>query len=307
MSNNYNKYTDDYFDDYFDKDFNNTKKVLNKKRRGNIFKNNNGRKGLKWALLRLAHNKFTWIITLVVVAVIAILIIVPSKGNEQPTAPIATEPQPSTVITNSHHITGVPVIPQDEYLACCESYACTMLMQYLGFDLEIGEFVNNYLIVKPVEYGADGNRYGPDLNSAFGGDLYFGFGINAPAMAKCMNNYLKAENSNLKAYPLIGTPLEQLCEEYVNNDIPVMVWATAGLQEPYVKASWSVNYVDENSDKKIGDTMDWLMHEHCMVLIGYDEDNYYFSDSVAGEVSVFDRETTEERYAQIGTQAIVVK
>ena len=47
-----------------------------------------------------------------------------------------------------------------------------MTLQYLGFDLTINEFVDNYLIKKPVEYGADGTLYGPDLDAAFAGDIY---------------------------------------------------------------------------------------------------------------------------------------
>ena len=296
----------DYFDEYFKDDSVNSNYKMNKLFNRNFFKSNNGRKGVKWAIIRLLTNKFTVIFTLISVVLIIGLIIFSMSNNKPAPQPITTQTD-VTVNPNYHQISGVPVIPQDEYLACCESYACTMLMQYLGFELEIGDFVNNYLIIKPVEYGADGKRYGPDLNSAFGGDLYFGYGINAPAMAKCINNYLKDQNSKLKAHPIIGTSLKELCDEYVKNDVPVMVWATAGLQEPYVKASWIVNYVDENATKKVGDTMDWQMHEHCMVLIGYDENNYYFSDSVAGQVSKFDKKTTEERYAQIGTQAIVVK
>ena len=123
----------------------------------------------------------------------------------------------------------------------------------------------------------------------------------------CMNNYLKDQNSTLKATPLKGVSLDDLCKTYVRKDIPVMIWATANLQEPFVKRSWIINYVDENSTKKIGDTMEWLMHEHCMVLIGYDNDNYYMCDSVEGKVYVFPKEPFEDLYNQLGTQAIVVQ
>ncbi len=319
IMDNENRYPD-YFYEYFNEDENKPKeRTYNRNRSSNrnsstrktSSRNPHNRKGLKWKLLAILDNKYFFPVTaalLVLILIFSVVSCTRSCGNDNTiTTTAPTTVQPTTIDDSTYQITGVPVMFQDEYKACCESYACTMLMQYLGFDLEIGEFVNNYLYVRPLEYDDQGNTYGPDLDAAFAGDLQFGFGINAPAMAKCMNNYLKDQNSNLKANPLKGVSLEELCETYVKNDIPVMIWATANLQEPYVKRSWIINYTDENSTKKVGDTMDWLMHEHCMVLTGYDKDNYYMCDSVEGQVSVFPKEPFEDLYEQLGTQAIVVQ
>lgn len=215
----------------------------------------------------------------------------------------AAESKPVT----SYRINGVPVITQTELKAGCETYACVMLLQYLGFDIDEFEFAENYLITMPVSYDEEGRIYGPDMNSAYAGDIYTGYGVNAPGMAKFMNTFFKDKGSKLTATPLKGRTLESLCNEYVVNNIPVMVWATTDMAEPFVKASWIVNYVDDNTDTKLGDIMEWQFHEHCMVLIGFDEENYYFCDSVAGTVSFFGKEITEKRYSQLGMQAIVAK
>lgn len=303
-------FSSDYFDDYFkEAEAESRRKIRRNKSWNGGNRNGRGRKGLKWKLKGLfskKNRKSTGIVLAASAVLIIVIIIISSVGGVQTTETAATIPE-TTADLSSYHITGVPVMSQDEYRACCETYACTMLLQYLDFDIDVPEFVNNYLTIKPVSYGDDGNLYGPDMNSAFAGDINEGYGINAPGMAKCMNKYLDEKGSKLTAYPLSGESLEDLCREYVINDIPVMVWSTAYLQEPYVKASWIVNYVDENASHEIGDTVDWQMHEHCMVLIGYDKENYYLSDSVAGEVSAFEKEAFEERYKQIGTQAIVVK
>lgn len=267
------------------------------------------RKGLKWVLIDLRNRPKVLIPTVAVILILCILIVSCSiSGSNNNISVEATQPSVATVerIT-SHHIKNVPVLSQTDLTACCESYACTMTLQYLGFDLTINEFVENYLIKKPVFYGEDGILYGPDMDAAFAGDIYFGYGINSPAMAKSMNIYLKEKKSNLTAHSLKGVSVTELCHKYVSKDIPVMIWATANMDEPFVHKTWVVNYVDENSTAKIGDEVSWQMHEHCMVLIGFDEKNYYLSDSVAGDVSVFDRETFEDRYAKLGTQAIVVK
>ncbi len=246
---------------------------------------------------------------LVVVSIIVSLNL-PEKEAISDTASAA---QPETVTeaatepANTHYIEGVPVIAQQTLSSGCETYACTMLLQYLGFKIDEVGFADNYLICSDIYYDDAGNRYGPDMYSAFAGTPYEGYGIYAPAMAKSMNSYLNSQKSSLTAYPLDGQSLESLCKEYIDHDIPVMVWGTVDMAEPYEKASWTVVYTDENAKSQKGDTVWWLQNEHCLVLIGYDEEYYYFADSCAGDVSQFERALTEERYERLGTQAIVVK
>ena len=234
-----------------------------------------------------------------------------ADGQTQTEAPQPTEepteaPTEGPAAPASYMMEHSEVIPQVEFKAGCETYACTMLLQTLGFDMDEHLFLDKYLDIHWVYYGDDGNRYGPDMYSSQAGDIYGGWGVYAPAMAKYMNNYLSDVKSDKKATALEGVPLQELCEKYVANDIPVMVWATTWMMEPYEKDSWIVDYVDENAKTKIGDTFTWLQNEHCMVLVGYNEENYYFMDSCAMKVSEFDRETSELRYSQLGSQAIVV-
>ena len=246
--------------------------------------------------------------------VVALLIIVTVSGSGRyETATNHTEPstetptQAPTEGSNKHIIENVKVIPQRELLAGCETYACTMLLQHLGYDISEVEFAENYLITKPISYDYASNRYGPDMNSAQAGDVYTGYGIYSPAMAKSMNSYLDTTGTGKKAYTVNGTPLEQLCEEYIDNGIPVMVWATTWMYEPYDAQSWIVDYVDENAQYAIGETFTWKQHEHCLVLIGYDNSDYYFADSCEGDIDHFSKELCQLRYEQIGTMAIVVK
>lgn len=315
MSDDYRDYLDNFSEDDFsyDTDYERStykKRVPNKNVSYNKKRKRLKRKGLKWRLLDLYHSKIARIVFIAVVILIIIKIIVSAIGSDKTAEPPVVQTQPTVAATTqvtSYKISGVPVIVQDNLKAACETYACTMLLQSYGFDIDEYEFVDNYLVTKPVYYGADGTLYGPDMNSAYAGDIYTGYGINAPGMAKFMNNYIKSTGSKLVAYPLSNVPLEDLCKEYILNDVPVMVWATTYMYEPYVMADWVVDYADKDSTVKVGDTVSWQMHEHCMVLIGFDAENYYFCDSVSGEVSAYDKSTSEERYSQIGMQAIVVK
>ncbi len=315
MSDNFDFREDNYMDylDNFSDKIPTARDARSKKKKAVIVttpKKRRRRKGLKWVLIDLRNKPKVLIAIVAIILVFCILIASCSASCSKTEKTIIEETRPTVATVEriiSHHIQGVPVLSQTDLTACCESYACTMTLQYLGFDLTINDFVENYLIKKPVEYGVDGTLYGPDMDAAFAGDIYFGYGINSPAMAKSMNIYLKEQKSNLTAHSLKGVSVEELCHKYVVNDIPVMIWATANMDEPFVHKTWVVNYVDENSTVEIGDEVSWQMHEHCMVLVGFDEKNYYLSDSVAGEVSVFERTTFEDRYAKLGTQAIVVK
>ena len=223
--------------------------------------------------------------------------------TEEPTEP----PTEAPTIPASYMIEGVTVHPQVEFKAGCETYACTMLLESLGFDITERMFMENYLEIRYPSYGDDGNMYAPSMYSSQVGDIYGGWGVYCTAMAKYMNNFLKDAGSEKTATALENVPLPELCERYISKGIPVMVWGTVEMLDPYPRFTWIVDYVEEgDTHYKVGDTFTWLQHEHCLVLIGYDEENYYFADSCAGRVSVFEREVSEDRYEKIGMQAIVV-
>lgn len=232
-----------------------------------------------------------------------------SPANSRPAESEPTEPAvQENTIPESYMINSVKAIAMDDLKAGCETYACTMLLNSLGFDLDEHTIADSYLNCQYVyltEDGLDGE--GPDMYSAFAGTAYAGWGVYAPSMAKSMNEYLKDQKSNLKAYALENVELDDLVEQYVSKGVPVMIWATTYMQEPYVYHTWTVNYVDENAKTKIGDKFSWYMHEHCLVLAGYDKENYYFGDSTAGTISCFKKDLVKKRYEQMFKQAIVVK
>lgn len=255
------------------------------------------------------NNKFMIIILALSAAVLLAAGAVISAVN--PSLPAQTDPQEvsqaSKAPPTSHSIPGVKASLQDTLMAGCETHACTSLLQSLGFDIDVYTFADKYLDCHYVYEDENGETFGPDMNSAFAGTAYAGWGIYAPAMARCMNNYLKDMKSGLKAYVIENKTLEELTREYIDNDIPVMIWATTDMHEPIEREVWTVNYVDENAKYKIGDKFTWMLHEHCLVLCGYDEKDYFFSDSVVGDISHFEKAVSQKRYEQLGNQAIVVK
>lgn len=255
------------------------------------------------------HNQKTRFILLTAAAVIllaAALIIGLVSSESSPAAEPKPTSEPTEALPLSHFIDGVEATLQDTLMAGCETHACTSLLQSLGYDIDVITFADNYLECRYILEDENGERFGPDMNSAFAGSAYAGWGVYAPAMARFMNRYLSDVKSDKKAYVIEDKTLEELCREYIDRDIPVMVWATTDMQEPLEWDSWTVNYVDENAKYETGDTFTWLMHEHCLVLCGYDENDYLFSDSVVGDISHFEKSLSEKRYEQLGYQAIAV-
>ena len=95
--------------------------------------------------------------------------------------PVAEKrPQNPLRLPKSIFISGIPIVIQDYYKAGCETYACTMLLQGLGYDIDEHKFIDNYLITRDLSYDEAGKFYGPDMNSAFAGDIFTGPVFSVP-------------------------------------------------------------------------------------------------------------------------------
>ncbi|MGN0452179.1 MAG: C39 family peptidase [Ruminococcus sp.] len=193
-------------------------------------------------------------------------------------------------------IEGVPVIAQyPEYPTGCESVSAVMAMQYLGDEITVGEFVDNYLDKNGEFYFEGGKKYGPDPYRYFIGSprSNSAFGCMAPVIEKALNKYY----GNSFVYNTTGTALQSLCSEYIDNDIPVLVWVSIEMLEPDYVSSW---YLEDGSEYQ------WPDNEHCMVLVGYDDEYYYLNDPYRGALVKHSKELCEERYAQYDSQSLVI-
>lgn len=207
-----------------------------------------------------------------------------------------------------YKIKDVPILDQNKsgLYTGCETTSAVMLMKYYELTIDEKTFVDEYLIKKDIET-KNNITYGPDPNSAFVGSPYDSnsYGIYSPAMAKSMNKFLK--DKGYKAISLKDKKLNELCDEYISKDIPVMIWATIDMKETSEGNNWFINYVDENAKYKKGDKFVWTRPEHCLLLIGYDENYYYFNDPNLGKEVKYSRSTVENRYKSLGSQAIIIE
>ncbi len=190
----------------------------------------------------------------------------------------------------------VPYISQEnKYPTGCESVSAVMLLRYFKYDISVDTFIDKYL-EKQDYYWENGVFYAPHPNDAFIGDprTNNSYGCYAPVIVKALNKYLAG---SMTVVELTGTSIENIIETYINKDIPVLLWASMNMKETKRGSVWNISP---------NETFEWIAGEHCMVLVGYDEYNYYFNDPFEGNGIIgFEKGLVEKRYKELGCQAIV--
>lgn len=180
------------------------------------------------------------------------------------------------------------VLQNPELPTGCEITALTIVLNYLGYDVDKLTLADNFLdkgrVGETSPYKAFvGNPRDEDACGAF-----------APVIVNSAKRYLYSENSDTNVYNVTGADYSELVD-YVDNGHPVLVWETMWMAKPHIAAEWNVD----------GETIVWKSHEHAMVLIGYTADTYIMADPLRG-IYEYDKEVVEERYKDMGRQAIVI-
>ena len=188
-------------------------------------------------------------------------------------------------------IISTPFIYQmNDYPTGCESVSTVMALNYWGVNISVDTFIKNYLKM------GDSNSFDPNI--CFGGDPRDekGMGCYAPVIMKALNKILAGKK--FKATSLDNKSLEYLCSEYIDNDIPVIMWATRDMLTPYEGKTIHYN----------GRTIKWIAPEHCLLLVGYDENNYIFRDPMKTRSTTFyPKASVEVAYEGLHKQAIVIE
>lgn len=196
-------------------------------------------------------------------------------------------------------IINVPYISQKGmYPTGCESVSAVMLINYLGYGLSVDDFIEKYLECQAFEM-REGQLYGPDPTKYFCGNPYSeeDFGCYAPVIQKALKKVLG------DSYEIIDeskTPTEVLIREYIDHDMPVIYWACIDMREPIVGPEWKL--LDS------GEEFTWISNEHCMLLVGYDDEHYYFNDPYDGHGCIaYERNVVENRHKAQYEMAVAVR
>ena len=188
---------------------------------------------------------------------------------------------------------GIKPLRQTPELATgCEIVSLTMALNYYGYPADKCDLADNYLDKGPVGE--------VDFTKAFVGNPRSdtSFGCYAPVIVNSANKYIERNNCALKAENISGTELSDILSQYINNDIPVIVWGTAYCRAGHLSRIWHVD----------GKDIQWYTPEHCMLLVGYDTEKNTISvaDPLEGCIVDYPRNLFETRYAELYKQAVVI-
>lgn len=198
------------------------------------------------------------------------------------------------------HIMDIKGMSQDGIPTGCEAVSATAALNYLGVKIQASDFIDIFL-PKESFYYVGKALYGGNPEEVFAGSPFdpYSLGCFPPVIVKAVNRmketgYKGCENINVE--DISGMALEDIGKVYIANDIPVLIWITADMRKP---RNGTTYYLDDNSK------YNWKAGEHCMVLCGYDEESYYFLDSLkGGEMVSYEKEIVENIYKEMGKRAV---
>ena len=176
----------------------------------------------------------------------------------------------------------------------CESVAATMVLNYYGDRVSSEEFASCWLECSPICVD-NGTQYCTDPNVAFVGDPFseYSYGCYPPVIEKAIN--INSPYCHVEI--ITGMTLEELCYNYIDYNQPMLVWVTMRMSEPCEGESW---YLPD------GSYYTWTSGEHCMVLVGYNDDYYFFNDPLVGRTVAYEKWLCEQRFEEMGSQALFV-
>lgn len=193
-------------------------------------------------------------------------------------------------------IITVPTLCQYPQLPTgCEATAAAMILQYYGLKITAEEFARDWLVCDSNFYTMNGLPYGPNPNVVFAGDPFsaYSYGCYAAPIVSAIN-----QNSiNYKARKITNKSLEFLCKEYIDQGNPLLIWATMNMEPARVSDSWYL----QNGNK-----FTWIAGEHCLVLVGYNEQYYFLNDPQLGRTVAYQKEIVEQRFEELGSQAVCI-
>lgn len=208
-----------------------------------------------------------------------------------------------TEIPESVLIEDVPYYSQKNILPTgCEIISAKMLLEYYSRQETEIEDMLSVISCQSFQW-EHGRLYASHPEDAFIGNPYSesGYGCFAPVIVRMLNHLLP---DSYRAVDISGTELQELAETYLPQGTPVLVWATIGMWNASPTSSW---YLYNSRGYATDHQFQWLANEHCMVLIGYDTDYYYFQDPYESNGTMkFRKDISEKRYEEIGSYSVVV-
>lgn len=205
------------------------------------------------------------------------------------------------VYDNKKMIDVKNILQNPELPTGCEVTSLTILLNHLGYPADKVTMARNYLPTLDF-YWENGIYYGADFRTTFAGnpESEYSYGCYAPCITITADSYFKDNGFSASAYDITGTDFDSLLSDYIDNDMPLLIWITSSnLHESALTSIWTTPE---------GEQVQWRAYEHCVVLTGYDMDNQliYAADPLYGSIS-YDYSTIRQRYNEMGRQAVYIQ
>ena len=197
-----------------------------------------------------------------------------------------------------------PICQYPDWPTGCEIVSAAIVLDFNGIDVSVATLVDDYLPQSLDFYYPNGNifamRRGPDLRKVFVGDPRSenSYGCFAPVIAQLMRDYLPDIGKDpARVRETTGTSLDDLCRDYIDKGIPVIMWATGEMKEVRPGATWRLDD---------GTEFTFPTGEHCLVLIGYTDTTFTFADPQKTAYATYPRDVVLARFADLGKQSVVL-
>lgn len=201
----------------------------------------------------------------------------------------------------------VELIPQNPELPNgCEITALTMLLRQAGFGIDKVTMAKYFMPKEEFrEVTVAGKKdpvlYGGDPEKVYAGDPMSkdnGFYCFQDPIIKAASLFFEEQKSPLKALDLSGAPVSGLVG-LVDQGTPVMVWCTLRMDSlrNSTKKSWVIT--------ETGETYVPYSNVHAMVLVGYNDEDFYLNDPLNGLVTC-PKDKFMQVFEQLGSRAVVI-
>lgn len=220
------------------------------------------------------------------------------SGTETTTEPETSEPPEEILLEDVPYYSQRDILPTG-----CEIVSAKMLLEYYtNQETDIHDMIDVIACQYPEE--KNNRLYGFHPSDAFLGSPWdeSGYGCYAPVIVRMLNHLLPEQ---YQAIETTGTDLQELAETYLPQNTPVLVWATINMQKSVPTMGW---YLYNQRGYATDEWFQWLANEHCMVLVGYDNNYYYFNDPYENHGTIaFGKEISAKRHEEIGGYSLVVQ
>ncbi|MCI5752748.1 MAG: C39 family peptidase [Oscillospiraceae bacterium] len=186
------------------------------------------------------------------------------------------------------------ILQNPELPTGCEITSLTMLLNYMGYDVDKLTMADDYL--------PKGEYRNSDFYEVFVGDPrnYSAYGCFSKPIAQAAESFLKdtGELDRWDVRNITGCTADSLYAA-IDRGYPVVVWASMEMKPIGNGRSWTIT--------ETGKTVTWPSNEHCLLLVGYNTKKklVYMNDPLKGTVA-YKMSEFEKMFDTLGNHAVII-